>query len=57
MLFVIGFTFPWLTPEVLPTVRDTWSQAPPLQEGCAVHHHSLGLEVSSPELRGELAPQ
>nr|KAF6353497.1 hypothetical protein mPipKuh1_010458 [Pipistrellus kuhlii] len=50
MLFVLGITLPWLTPDVPPTARDTWSRAPPLQEGWAVHHHSLGLEVSSPEL-------
>lgn len=56
MLFVLGFTLPWLTPDVPPTVSDTWSRAPPLQEGWAVHHHSLGLEVSSPEL-GPPSPQ
>lgn len=50
MLFVLGFRLPWLTPDVPPTVSDTWSQAPPLQEGCAVHHHHLSLEGSSPQL-------
>lgn len=50
MLSVLGFRLPWLTPDVPPTVSGTWSQAPPLQEGCAVHHHSLSLEGSSPQL-------